>query len=302
MPYQMQSNVGWSHELTSNTVVQADFVSSLGRDLNSRPRVNQRIPGTTIRRISALLPVPLSPDTNANRPAASVGESDYKALILSGHRRMTRGIDYTVSYTLASAKSTIGTGVDQLNTANIQDPNNPFDDPRQNGPATDTDARHRVALSATFQLPWGIAFSPIYLYRSALPVALVDGRDLNLDGDATEIPVKAYAVDTFDKATGTVTVKEIGDCKTVNCGRGMPQQQLNLRASKSFNLGGTARIEAIAEVFNLFNSVNPSNFRTRVTVPTTGLPDPTLLQPTTYSGDFRRPEQRVGQLGVRFSF
>src|SRR6185369_4901472 len=130
-------------------------------------------------------------------------------------------------------------------------------------------------------------------------VALVDGRDLNLDGDATEIPAKAYAVDTFNKDTGTTTVKEIGDCKTVNCGRGMSQQQLNLRASKAFHLGGTARIEAIAEVFNLFNSVNPSGFRTRVTVPTTGLPDATLLQPTTYSGDFRRPEQRVGQLGVR---
>src|SRR5262249_43578721 len=146
MPYQMQSNVGWSHELTTNTVVQADFVSSLGRDLNTRPRVNQRIPGTTIRRISALLPTALAPDTNANRPATSNGESDYKALILSAHRRMSRGVDYTVSYTLASAKSTIGAGVDQLNTANIQDPNNPFDDPRQNGPATDTDARHRVAL------------------------------------------------------------------------------------------------------------------------------------------------------------
>ena len=215
---------------------------------------------------------------------------------------MSSGVDYTVSYTLASAKSTIGSGVDQLNTANIQDPNNPFDDAGQNGPATDTDARHRVALSATFQLQWGINFSPIYLYRSALPVALVDGRDLNLDGDATEIPAKAYAVDTFNRDTGVITFKEIGNCETVNCGRGMSQQQLNLRVSKRFNLGGRARIEAIGEVFNLFNSVNPSGFRTRVTVPTTGLPDPTLLQPTTYSGDFRRPEQRIGQFGIRFSF
>jgi hypothetical protein len=55
-------------------------------------------------------------------------------------------------------------------------------------------------------------------------------------------------------------------------------------------------------VFNLLNSVNPGGFRARVVVPSTGLPDPALLQPTTYSGDFRRPEQRVGQLGFRFSF
>jgi hypothetical protein len=302
MPYQIQSNLGWSHEITSNTVFMVDYVNSLGRDLNTRPRVNQRILGTTIRRISTLLPRPLSPDTNANRPAVSVGESTYDALILAARRRMANGIDYTASYTLARAKSTIGSSVDQLNTANIQNPDDPFEAPVQNGPATDTDSRHRVSLSATFQLPWGVYFSPIYLYRSALPVALVDGRDLNLDGDATEIPAKAYAVDTFNKDTGVITFKEIGNCETVNCGRGMSQHQMNLRVSKQFNLGGRARIDAIGEVFNLFNSVNPSGFRTRVTVPTTGQPDATLLQPTTYSGDFRRPEQRIGQLGLRFSF
>jgi len=61
-------------------------------------------------------------------------------------------------------------------------------------------------------------------------------------------------------------------------------------------------VEAIGEMFNVFNSVNPSGFRARAVVPTTGAPDPQLLEPTTYSGDFRRPEQRVGQLGLRFSF
>jgi hypothetical protein len=55
-------------------------------------------------------------------------------------------------------------------------------------------------------------------------------------------------------------------------------------------------------VFNLFNSINPSAFKTRVIVPSTGQPDATLLQPTNFSGDFRRPEQRVGQLGLRFTF
>ena len=82
----------------------------------------------------------------------------------------------------------------------------------------------------------------------------------------------------------------------------MPQQQTNVRCSKVFRMGGRANIEAIGQIFNLFNNVNPSGFRARVIVPTTGAPDPQLLQPTTYSGDFRRPEQRVGQLGLRFTF
>ncbi len=302
MPYQRQTNLGWSHELNANTVFNVDFVDSQGRDLNTRPRLNQRIPGTTIRRISALLPTPLSPNSASNRPALSVGRSSYDAMITSVRRRLANRFGFTASYTLANAKSTIGTSVDQLNTANIQDPNNPFDAPVQNGPTTDTDARHRVGLSATFELPGGIQMSPIYLFRSALPVNLVDGRDLNRDGDANDIPTRAFAVDSFNGDTGVTTFKDIGTCDTVNCGRGMSQQQMNVRVSKSFHLGGRAQLNVLAEVFNLFNDVNPSGFRARVQVPSTGASDPALLQPTTYSGDFRRPEQRVGQLGFRFSF
>ena len=312
MPYQMQTNAGWSHELSSDTVVSADVVYSLGRDLNTRPRVNQRTPGSLSnpRRVSVLLAAPLNPNANSNRPALSVGKSEYDALILGLRRRLSRGVDFTVGYTLASAKSTIGVGVDQLNTANIQDPNNPFDAPVQMGPTVDTDARHRINVSATFELPMGFRVSPIYLWRSALPVALVDGRDLNLDGDATEIPAQAFKVVSFDPDKPTAgpngseqtTFEAIGACETVNCGRGLPQQQLNVRLSKVFRLGGHANAEAIAEVFNLFNSINPSGFRARVIVPSSGAPDTQLLEPTSFSGDFRRPEQRIGQVGVRFTF
>ena len=65
---------------------------------------------------------------------------------------------------------------------------------------------------------------------------------------------------------------------------------------------GHAHVEAIGEIYNIFNNINPSGFTARVVVPSTGNPDPALLQPTTYSGDFRRPEQRIGQLGLRFTF
>src|SRR5262249_28974796 len=119
MPYQIQTNAGWSHELTADTVVSVDYVNSLGRSLNTRPRVNQRIPGTTIRRISALLPAALNPNTSGNRPALSNGKSQYNALILSLRRRLSRGVDVSASYTLSRALSNIGNGVDQLNTANI---------------------------------------------------------------------------------------------------------------------------------------------------------------------------------------
>ena len=51
-----------------------------------------------------------------------------------------------------------------------------------------------------FEIKGGIRIAPIYFFRSALPVNLIDGRDLNLDGDAVDIPVKAYAVDGFNSS------------------------------------------------------------------------------------------------------
>jgi hypothetical protein len=307
-PYQMQSNAGWSHEVSTDTVLSVDYVNSLGRDLNFRPRVNQRIPPTTIRRISALLATPLNPDVTGTRPAASLGQSTYNALILAARRRLSKGVDFTASYTLSKGTSNIGNASDELNTANIQDPNNPFDDPRQFGPNRTTDARHRVNVSATFAIKGGFNVAPIFFFRSALPADLIDGRDLNLDGDATEIPARAFRVVSVDRATGAATIEDSGPCEFVNCGRGWAQSQMNIRVSKVFHLAGRAHVEAIGEVFNLFNALNPSTPTTinrRVTIPSgpsAGQPDLTLLQPTTFSGDFQRPEQRVGQIGFRFAF
>jgi hypothetical protein len=307
MPDQRQTNAGWSHELSSNMVVSVDFINSLGRNLNFRPRVNQRIFGTTTRRIAALIaPATLNPNVVGTRPATSFGtESTYNALIIATRRRLSNGIDFTASYTLSKGTSNIGNASDELNTANIQDPNNPFADPRQFGPNRTTDARHRINLSATFELKGGFRVAPIFFFRSALPVDLIDGRDLNLDGDATEIPTRAFRIVDVNPDTGKATIEDFGSCDYVNCGRGFAQSQMNIRISKVFHLAGRANVEAIGEVFNLFNALNPSTptaTNRNVVVASTGAPNASLLQPTTFSGDFQRPEQRVGQIGLRFTF
>jgi hypothetical protein len=304
-PYQLQSNVGWSHELAPNITLSADFVNSLGRDLIYRPRLNQLIPGTTLRRISSLLPVPLNPDNSANRPTLSRGKSQYNALILSAHRRMSNGMDFTASYTLSRALSTIGNAYDEPNVGNVQDANNPFDAPVQMGPNRTTDARHRLTVSAVIALPYGFQVAPFYLLRSALPVFLIDGRDLNGDGEINDIPARAFAVGSVDPATGKATIKDIGPCLTVNCGRSSPESQFNLRVSKSVRLQGRLNIELIGEVYNLFNALNPATAAGRVTIPSgllAGQQDPTLLQPQTFSGDNQRPSQRIGQIGLRVTF
>lgn len=300
MPFTRQTAFGWSHELMQSTVLSVDFVRNDGRDLNTRPRLNTRTPGnpTGSRRLAF---TGLNPNAAVTRPALSVGESEYTALILGLKRRMLNGIDLTATYTLGSAKSTIGTAGDELNVDNIQDARDPFDAPVQLGPGRRTDARHSGAIAAVLQLPWGVTASPLFIYRSALPVFITEGIDLNQDGQLNDIPATAYAFDGVGNAP-----KEIGPCETINCGRGAKRTQFNLRVSKGFRLIGNARVDAIAEVFNLFNAKNPDGFHPvsgqNRRLLAGGAPNPDFLQPHEYAGDFQQGEQRVGQIGFRFSF
>ncbi len=276
-----------------------------GRDLNFRPRVNQRLTGTTIRRLGALVPS-LDPNTAGTRPTISRGKSQYDALILSARRRMSHGVDFGAWYTLSKAPEH-----DRQRRRRAEHGEHPGSEQpvrrsasvrpeRDDGRASPD---HRVGGVPDARVDsWCRRSTSI---RSALPVDLIDGRDLNRDGDINDIPARAFVATRLQRRRPNREHQGVGECKTVNCGRLFSQSYLNVRMSKTFTLKGRMRIEAIAEVFNLFNALNPSNgtaTNRRVTDPTTGLADTTLLQPTSFSGDFQRPEQRVGQIGFRFLF
>ena len=103
-----------------------------------------------------------------------------------------------------------------------------------------------------------INVSPIFRYRSALPMHIWTGYDVNNDGVNNDIYTKAYQFAGIDAKGVTATYKEIGACTNINCGRGASQSVFNLRVSKVFALPRNMKLEAIAEIFNLFNAINPS--------------------------------------------
>src|SRR5204862_5203451 len=98
---------------------------------------------------------------------------------------------FTAWYSLSRAKSTSGGGADELSTANIQNHLDPFSD-IQFGPAGRTDARHRSTVSAIIQGPWGLSIAPIWRYRSALPVNIREGVDVNQNGVNNDISTEAF--------------------------------------------------------------------------------------------------------------
>ena len=83
---------------------------------------------------------------------------------------MDKNVQLNVWYTLSKATGLGGFGVDELTNNMVQDSTNPFADV-QDGPAGRTDARHKFTLSAVVQLPYGIYASPVFRYRSALPLS-----------------------------------------------------------------------------------------------------------------------------------
>ena len=294
-PYTLQTNVGWAHQLGASEAVTIDYVRVDGRGLNLRLRPNTLVNG---RRFLADLAI--QPASNAFRTAVSKGESRYDALIAGWRRRMSRGLDLNASYTLSKSTSDVGSASDDLAQNIVQDIRDPFG-PVQDGPSTRTDARHRVTISAIVEAPWDVRISPIFFYRSALPVHTFEGIDLNADSIVNDKTGLAYRYTGLND-NGSATFEEDGACETVNCSRRPSFSQLNLRVSKGFPVGGGARVEAIAEVFNLFNAKNPSIPLTTQRLSPAGAPLGSFMQPTAYAGDVQQPEQRVGQIGFRITF
>jgi hypothetical protein len=158
-----------------------------------------------------------------------------------------------------------------------------------------------VSISAIVQTPWSVNVAPILQYRSALPVHTFEGIDLNGDGMLNDNTALEYVYTGLGE-DNRATFQEGGPCQTVNCSRRGGFSQVNLRVSRAFALGGSVRIEAIGEVFNLFNAKNPSFLLMQRRVSGAGVANMGFMQPNAYAGDVGQPEQRVGQIGFRITF
>jgi hypothetical protein len=300
-PYTSQTSAGWSHQLTPSTVLDVDYVNVRGKDLGVRWPLNTRINGGA-RRYAALGLSPDNPTMNL-----SVGESTFNGINFGIRRRMDKNISFNAWYSLSKAEGLGGLGVDELTTNLVQDATNPYADV-QYGPSGRTDARHKVTVSAVIQLPWGVYASPTFRYRSALPLHTFYGYDFNADGVNNDTYPTAFKLTGVDDA-GNPEFKEIGACESINCSRGASLSTFNLRVSKVFRLPRGMNVEAIVEAFNLGNTIQPfiapgATARTGFFTGTAANHpvNATFMKPTLYAGDAGQSEQRIGQIGFRFTF
>src|SRR5262249_52421264 len=209
----------------SATAIDIDYVHSNGKDLGWRPALNQRDGNPSGPRHYSTLLAPFGSFSPASFTIdISNGRSTYDGVNFGIRRQLRSHFSVNAWYSLSRAKGTSGSGTDELSTGNIQNHLDPFSDV-QNGPSGRTDARHRINISGIVELPYGFQVAPVYRFRSALPVAITEGVDLNQNGANNDKASEAFGFDGLD-ANNNPIIKSLGACDTINCGRGAYLSQL----------------------------------------------------------------------------
>ena len=177
------------------------------------------------------------------------GESWYKGLLLSIRRRITRGLDCRVSYTFSKAEDNSSVFLAHVEDSGAgRNPVDPdglpigFDPNKEKGPAPN-DRPQRLVVSGQYALPRSIQLSAILTAQSGAPFTPLAGADFNGDG----LPYADRARrNPLDPATSVGR-----DSK-----RMASQVTLDVRVSRMIPIHGRTALEAIADVFNLFNRAN----------------------------------------------
>jgi hypothetical protein len=301
-PYSDQVSLGYSWQVNPWLGLNADASHISYKDIPFRFRGNPFDPTTGKRRFPAF---------GNFRIWYGKGFAKYNGVNLGGHARLGTQFELQGFYTYSHTTGNVLAGADEFRITNagyqsdlraVRDQSiNPYDPlcGACTGPL-DTDQKHRVTLSALYRAPFGINASGIFRYHSGGPYTEWAGTDISCGPTGT---VNAcHDGFNFDLAPGV---------SHVNTLRSGSFSQFDVRLSKEVKFFHNYGVEAIGEVFNLFNSKNPANFNGNCRVGT-DQNNPATYGKCTFASGFGQPrafagspglgEQRLAQLGLRVTF
>jgi outer membrane receptor protein involved in Fe transport len=283
-------STGIQQAVGPNGMIDVTYVGSRSTGLASQYNLNQ--PGPDAAPIQPRRPFPTYSGITWTD---ATGYARYNALLSKFQRRLSKGLDMLVSYTLSKTVDNTQDGVPN------QDPLNRAAD---EGLAS-FDRRHRFVLSASYVLPFeNIALhdwqvSAIFTATSGMPVTPVLSTDRanvgatnatrpNASGDPND-----NAPHTPDQWFNTSVFSLPAPFTYGNAGRSIIEgpgfQAVNLAISRRIGLGGARAFDLRFEVFNLLNHDNfllPNN----------------QADSTQFGKIFTASDPRQLQLGVKFFF
>jgi hypothetical protein len=286
IPYSYQTSVGAQRQIGNTMMVEADYVYVGNRHLFTSMNVN----------------LAYDPATGANYPFTDLtkrpypawgevdqtltnGASNYHALQTSFTRRMANHWQASATYLLSRQSNLqVAPAAPGCRYATTISTTGQFvcDAPITLAPdiAQDwflsPDQRQRATFNGIWEMPYGVQVSGTYLYGDngwATPTSGVDVRQTGSTGGTRLL------------ANGTLVDRNSFDLPSI--------QKVDMRAQRRFNLGRKAKIDAIVELFNVFNHQNLATYVTNLSNARFGQP----------SGDTNIAYQpRMLQIGFRASF
>jgi hypothetical protein len=186
----------------------------------------------------------------------SIGEADYKALLMRFEKRLDHNYMYTVSYTLAStngnvsSSSFLSTVTDAAHIDYDTGPNN-------------SDRRHALVASGSVLLPGDVNLGAVFTARSTMPFSALAGVDLNGDANITDY-VPGTTRNQFNRSSQDAALAAVNAFRVSRILVPIPASQIDtneyygvdLRASKAIRVSASQRVELVGQVFNLLNRKN----------------------------------------------
>lgn len=147
-PYNMQWSMFVQRELRPNLSLELGYVGNRGVDLEQAPDLNTPAAGP-----GSLASRRLYPNFGSIETSQSLGNSWYNALEVNLERKWQNGFSFRASYTYSKGLSDVDLGAFAFQ-GGLGFNGDPFDVARYKG-RTEFDARHRLALSYIYELPYG---------------------------------------------------------------------------------------------------------------------------------------------------
>lgn len=260
--YMQSWNLNVQRELTPDLAVMAGYFGSKGTRLILRRNINQPVNG--VRPYPALsLSSPILPGTPLGNitKVESTGISSYNALWVTANQRLRHSLQFNASYTWSKSldyNSFSSGGIVGQNSYNL----------RGDRGLSDFDVRHRVVVSAIYELPFrgnqlveGWQFAVIVQSQSGNPVNIVTSNSA-VNGVANTLrpdligPINIIgSVESWFDIKAFMPVARFGSLgRNVVIGPGFNNTDFSV--IKNTKVGERVRAQFRAEIFDLFNHAN----------------------------------------------
>lgn len=317
-------------EIGHNTVVSASYIFSFGNHLTTF--VDSNINQVTALKTVNIVDGPFAgrtwsyPYYLGARPNPTFGtileirdsiSTKYHALVLQANRRLTNGLQFQSSYTLSRAQDNGGPQSSATFTPGFSAPFDPFDSVGDNG-LSPYDRRHKfvasVVYNTNFKLDDKVGRAILNGWTIAPIVNMFSGFRYTPVTNSFS-PSSTFGTSPaggMNGSNGSLRFSLLPN----NAFHAPSVKYVDLRISRRFTIKENAKLELLAEGFNIFNRSQVTGVNNRMYVACTGTGaagtcpfgtgvfatyDPTFGTPSDVSNGFFYRERQI-QLAARFEF